>query len=144
MRDVPTAAEDPLPVVACVGAVVLDARGRLLLIRRGNEPGRGLWSVPGGRVEAGESVSAAVEREVREETGLAVRAGAEVGRVRVPGPGVVYDVVDLACTQLDPDATPVAGDDADAVTFADAAELERLSCTPRLLETLRGWGVLPS
>ena len=144
MRQVPTPAEDPLPVVACVGAVVLDARGQLLLIRRGNEPGRGLWSVPGGRVEAGESVAAAVEREVREETGLAVRAGAEVGRVRVPGPGVVYDVVDLACTLLDPDATPVAGDDADAVTFADAADLERLTCTPRLLETLRGWGALPS
>lgn len=143
VRDVPTAAEDPLPVVACVGAVVLDARGRLLLIRRGNEPGRGLWSVPGGRVEAGESVAAAVEREVREETGLAVRAGAEVGRVRVPGPGVVYDVVDLACTLLDPDAAPIAGDDAQAVTFAGAADLARLSCTPRLLETLRGWGVLP-
>ncbi|WP_167761163.1 NUDIX domain-containing protein [Geodermatophilus sp. DF01_2] len=133
-----------LPVVACVGAVVLDARGRLLLIRRGHEPGRGLWSVPGGRVEAGESAAAAVEREVREETGLAVRAGTEVGRVRVRGPGVLYDVVDLTCTLLDPEATPVAGDDADAVTFADAADLERLTCTPQLLETLRGWGVLPT
>ena len=144
VRDVPPAADASRPVVACVGAVVLDPDGRLRLIRRGNEPGRGLWSVPGGRVEAGESVAAAVEREVREETGLAVRAGAEVGRVRVPGPGVVYDVVDLACTLLDPGATPVAGDDADAVTFADAAALERLTCTPRLLETLRGWGALPS
>ncbi len=144
VRGVPPAADAPLPVVACVGAVVLDSRGRLLMVRRGNEPGRGLWSVPGGRVEAGESVAAAVEREVQEETGLAVRAGAEVGRVRVPGPGVVYDVVDLACTLLDPAAVPVAGDDADDVTFADAADLERLTCTPRLLDTLRGWGVLPS
>ncbi|WNV74725.1 NUDIX hydrolase [Geodermatophilus sp. DSM 44513] len=140
----PTAAGDPLPLVACVGAVVLDGRGRLLLVRRGTEPGRGLWSVPGGRVEPGESPAAAVEREVREETGLAVRAGAEVGRVRVPGPGVVYDVVDLACTLLDLGATPVAGDDADAVTFAAAADLERLACTPLLLETLRSWGALPS
>ena len=144
VRDVPPDANASLPVVACVGAVVLDPWGRLLLIRRGQEPGRGLWSVPGGRVEAGESVAAAVEREVREETGLAVRAGAEVGRVQVPGPGVVYDVVDLACALLDPHATPVAGDDADAVTFADAADLERLTCTPRLLETLRGWGALPA
>ena len=139
----PPAADPALPVVACVGAVVLDARGRLLLVRRGNEPSRGLWSVPGGRVEAGESVAAAVEREVLEETGLEVRAGAEVGRVRIPGRGVVYDVVDLACTLLDPSAVPVAGDDADDVTFADAADLDRLTCTPRLLETLRGWGVLP-
>ncbi|MGY1623453.1 NUDIX hydrolase [Geodermatophilus sp. SYSU D00965] len=136
---------DPAPtVVACVGAVVHDARGRLLLIRRGHEPSRGLWSVPGGRVEPGETPEAAVEREVLEETGLRVRAGAPVGRVRVPGAGVVYDVVDLACTLVDPDAVPVAGDDADAVAFADAAELAALRCTPRLVETLAGWGALPS
>ncbi|MBB3086077.1 NUDIX hydrolase [Geodermatophilus sabuli] len=138
------AARPTTPVVACVGAVVHDPRGRLLLIRRGHEPGRGLWSVPGGRVEPGESLEAAVQREVLEETGLRVRAGAPVGRIEVPGPGVVYDVVDLACTLLDPDAVPVAGDDADAVAFVTAADLERLACTPRLLETLRGWGVLPA
>jgi 8-oxo-dGTP diphosphatase len=138
------AAEPTPPVVACVGAVVHDARGRLLLIRRGHEPGRGLWSVPGGRVEADETPEAAVEREVLEETGLRVRAGAPVGRIEVPGAGVVYDVVDLACTLRDPDAVPVAGDDADAVAFVSAADLARLSCTPRLVETLHGWGVLPS
>lgn len=130
-------------VVACVGAVVHDAGGRLLLIRRGTEPGRGLWSVPGGRVEPGESPAAAVEREVREETGLRVRAGAVVGRVRIPGPGVLYDVTDLACTLLDPAAVPIAGDDADAVAFADAATLAGLSCTEGLVEHLGGWGVLP-
>ncbi|MGY1740737.1 MULTISPECIES: NUDIX domain-containing protein [unclassified Blastococcus] len=134
----------PVPaVVACVGAVVHDAAGRLLLIRRGTEPGRGRWSVPGGRVEPGESPAAAVEREVREETGLAVRAGAVLGRIRIPGPGVVYDVADLACTLLHPDAVPVAGDDADAVTFADAAALAELTCTDGLLEHLGRWGVLP-
>ncbi|MGY1637743.1 NUDIX hydrolase [Geodermatophilus sp. SYSU D00742] len=136
---------DPAPrVVACVGAVVHDGQGRLLLIRRGHEPSRGRWSVPGGRVEAGESPQAAVEREVLEETGLRVRAGAPVGRVEIPGPGVRYDVLDLACTLLDPGVVPVAGDDADAVAFVSAAELERLPCTPHLVETLRGWGVLPT
>jgi 8-oxo-dGTP diphosphatase len=136
---------DPAPpVVACVGAVVHDTRGRLLLIRRGHEPSRGLWSVPGGRVEPGETPEAAVEREVLEETGLRVRAGAPVGRVRIPGAGVVYDVVDFACTLVDPRAAPVAGDDADAVTFAGAAELDGMRCTPQLVETLRGWGVLPT
>ncbi len=136
--------EESPPPVPCVGAVVHDDAGRLLLIRRGHPPNAGTWSLPGGRVEPGETLEQAVVREVREETGLAVRAGAEVGRVRIPGHGVVYDVVDLACTLLDPAAVPVAGDDADDVTFADAADLERLTCTPRLLETLRGWGVLPS
>jgi len=60
------------PVVPCVGAVVHDAAGRLLLIQRGHDPHRGLWSLPGGRVEPGESPEQAVRREVREETGLEV------------------------------------------------------------------------
>jgi ADP-ribose pyrophosphatase YjhB (NUDIX family) len=131
-----------LPVVACVGAVVHDAAGRLLLIRRGHDPGRGLWSVPGGRVEAGETVAAAVEREVLEETGLTVRAGNPVGTVRLPGPGVLFDVVDVACTLDPPEQHPVPGDDADAVLFADADALAGLTCTPGLLDTLRGWGVV--
>jgi len=130
-----------LPLVPCVGAVVHDAAGRLLLIRRAHEPGRGLWSLPGGRVEAGESAAEAVQREVREETGLDVRAGAPVGTVHLPGPGVVFDVVDLTCTLTDPEQEPVPGDDADAVLFADATTLAGLTCTPGLLDTLRGWGV---
>jgi 8-oxo-dGTP diphosphatase len=133
----------PVPVVPCVGAVVQDAAGRLLLIQRGQEPSRGLWSLPGGRVEAGETMEQAVEREVLEETGLRVRAGALVGRVSIPGDGVVYDVLDLLCTLTDTEARPVAGDDAADVVFADAVTLARLPCTPLLLETLRDWGVLP-
>jgi 8-oxo-dGTP diphosphatase len=132
-----------LPAVPCVGAVVHDAAGRLLLIRRGHAPHEGLWSLPGGRVEPGESLAAAVEREVLEETGLRVRAGAPVGRVQIPAGEVVYDVVDLACNILDAGEQPVAGDDAAAVVFADAASLDGLSCTPLLRETLRDWGVLP-
>jgi 8-oxo-dGTP diphosphatase len=130
-----------LPRVPCVGAVVHDAAGRLLLIRRGHEPSRGLWSLPGGRVEPGESPAAAVEREILEETGLAVRAGATVGRIRIPGPGVVFEVVDIACTLEPPEQQPVAGDDADAVLFADATALAQLACTPGLLNTLRAWGI---
>jgi 8-oxo-dGTP diphosphatase len=132
-----------LPVVPCVGAVVHDPVGRLLLIRRGHAPHAGAWSLPGGRVEAGETPEQAVEREVREETGLEVRAGDPVGRVQIRGDGVVYDVLDLACTLVGPGDDPVAGDDAAAVVFADAATLNRLPCTPLLVETLRGWGVLP-
>lgn len=129
--------------VRCVGAVVHDAAGRLLLIQRGHEPHAGLWSLPGGRIEAGESPEQAVVREVREETGLDVVPGEQVGRVTIPGEGVVFDVVDFRCTLARPDRTPSPGDDAAAALFADAATLDRLPCTPRLVETLRAWGVLP-
>ena len=131
------------PVVACVGAVVLDQAGRLLLIRRGHDPHAGLWSLPGGRVEEGETLEQALRREVLEETGLLVRPGAMVGRARIPAAGVVYDVADFACTLDPPGQQPVAGDDATEVVLADAPTLEDLPCTPRLVETLRGWGVLP-
>jgi 8-oxo-dGTP diphosphatase len=122
---------------------VHDRDRRLLLIRRGHAPHRGLWSLPGGRMEPGESPEQAVEREVQEETGLEVRAGAPVGRVRIPGDGVLYDVVDFVCTLVGPGGEPVAGDDAAAVVFAEAATLDRLPCTPGLVETLRAWGILP-
>jgi ADP-ribose pyrophosphatase YjhB (NUDIX family) len=138
-----TDGESARPVVPCVGAIVHDADRRLLLIQRGHDPHRGLWSLPGGRVEPGETVEQAIVREVREETGLEVSAGAVVGRVRIDGSAAVYDVVDLACVLTPPHQVPVAGDDAADVRFADAATLAGLECTPSLIETLREWGVLP-
>jgi 8-oxo-dGTP diphosphatase len=133
-----------VPLVPCVGAVVHDGTGRLLLIRRGHDPHRGCWSLPGGRVEAGESVEQAVEREVLEETGLTVRAGAPVGRILIPAGAVTYDVLDLRCELAEPGGQPVAGDDADDARFVDPAALAQLTCTPRLVETLQEWGVLPT
>lgn len=133
----------PLPEVPCVGAVVHDEHGRLLVIQRGHAPGRGLWSLPGGRVEAGEDEASAVVREVAEETGLRVRAGAVLGRVRIPGDGVVFTVADFACRLAQPGQRPVAGDDAADVAYVDAAGLAGLACTPGLVEALSAWAALP-
>ena len=133
----------PLPEVPCVGAVVHDARGRLLLIRRGHAPSAGLWSVPGGRMEPGETEAQAVVREVAEETGLRVRADRVVGRVRIDGDGVVFTVADWSCTLLDPAAQPVAGDDAAEAAFVDATGLAALDMAPGVVTALSGWGVLP-
>ena len=57
-----------------VGVVIIE-EGRLLLIKRGNEPGKGLWAVPGGKVRIGETLEAAARREASEETGLDVDVG---------------------------------------------------------------------
>ncbi|WP_409492776.1 NUDIX hydrolase [Amycolatopsis sp. cmx-11-12] len=128
--------------VRCVGGIVHDEHGRILLIRRANEPGRGLWSVPGGRVEPGETDEVAVIREMREETGLDVMPGTYVGNARRGR----YDIHDYACTVSG--GTLRAGDDADDARWIDAVTLIELDEQGRLAEllfvTLRDWGVLPS
>jgi 8-oxo-dGTP diphosphatase len=85
------------PKIRCVGALVYDAQGRLLLVQRANDPGRGRWSLPGGKVEPGETDAAAVVREVREETGLVVTPGRLVGMVARPAPHGVFEIHDYFC-----------------------------------------------
>lgn len=129
--------------VPCVGALVHDDAGRLLVVRRGREPGRGRWSVPGGRVEPGETDVAAVAREVLEETGLHVTVGMRVGTVVREGlGGDLYDVRDYACSMAVA-TSPVAGDDADEVRWVTRAELDDLDLVDGLWETLEQWGMLP-
>ena len=133
-------------VVACVGAVIKDDAGRLLLIKRGHDPGKGLWSLPGGRVEAGESDEEAVVREVREETGLIVALGRLIGSVLLPGGSdnrgreTQFDVRDYTVTVTG--GSLAAGDDADDVMWAGPGELGGLPLTDGLLKALRGWGVV--
>jgi ADP-ribose pyrophosphatase YjhB (NUDIX family) len=131
----------PTGIVPCVGAIITDAAGRLLLIKRGHEPGKGLWSIPGGRVEPGETDEQAVIREVREETGLVVQPGRLIGAVRRPAPaGAMLDIRDYAATVTG--GTLAAGDDADDARWAGPAELPGLSLTDGLAEALTDWGVL--
>lgn len=127
----------PVNLVRCVGGVVYDDTGRLLLIRRANEPSRGRWSLPGGRVERAESDAVAVTRELYEETGLRVRPGALVGTV-VRGE---YEIFDYACTVTGGDLR--AGDDADDVRWVDAEALAVLDLAEGLTEALRTWDALP-
>lgn len=124
-----------------VGAVVYDDRGRLLLVRRGRPPAVGLWSVPGGHVEAGETDEQAVLREVAEETGLTVAVERLAGEIELPGRDAVYDNRDYLCHYRAGD--PVAGDDAAAVGWFSEPELRTLPTTRGLLDALARWGVLP-
>ena len=94
----------------CVGAIAVD-EGRLLLVRRGRGQAAGAWSVPGGRVEAGETLAEAVLRELAEETGLEGVCDELVGWVERMGPDHHYVILDFAVTVLEP-REPRAGDDA--------------------------------
>ena len=128
-------------VIPCVGAVIKDGQGRLLLIKRGHAPAAGLWSLPGGRIEPGETDAEALVREMREETGLVIEAGQLIGTVRRPAQdGGDFDIRDYAATVIGGTLRP--GDDAADARWVDASELAALPLTGGLAETLTGWGVL--
>lgn len=120
-----------------VGVVVL-ADDAILLVKRGRDPGRGLWAVPGGKVDHGEPMRAAARREVREETGLDV----EVGDVVWTGEHIDDDfhivLLDFAGSVLGGELK--AADDADEVRWVPLAEVAEYPLTPtmyELVDTLR-------
>ena len=128
-------------VIPCVGAVVTDGQGRLLMIKRGHEPGAGLWSIPGGRIEPGETDAEALVREMGEETGLVVEVGSLIGRVQRSGPGgAVIDISDYVATVTGGTLRP--GDDAADARWVDFTDMGSLDMTEGLIEALTGWGVL--
>ena len=137
---------DQTPRIPCVGGVVVEA-GRLLLVQRGQLPSIGLWSIPGGRLEPGESTEAGCAREVLEETGLHVRVGALVGTVERDAPaGGIYVIDDHLCTPIDAGQPVVAGDDAADARWFSRREIEALDAdglmAPGVLDALRAWRIL--
>ncbi len=125
-----------------VGALIV-REGRVLLVRRANEPGRGLWSVPGGKLEWGESLADAVRREALEETGLtvAVERLAGVTEVRLPEgqnpPEFHYVLLDFICRAFSGEAA--CASDADEIGWFRLDELCQLRTTDGLAEKLREW-----
>jgi len=147
----------PIPAVAAV--MVQD--GKLLLIKRGVEPSKGKWSVPGGRVEWGETLIEAVKREVREETGLEIEVGEVAGvyDLRIErrtsniehrtsngeetGPDVThhaslitrhYVIIDYFATAIGGELTP--GDDAADARWVPLEDLDDYELTEHLRERL--------
>jgi 8-oxo-dGTP diphosphatase len=129
------------PEVAVGGVAVVD--DRLLVIRRGHGPGAGEWSVPGGRVERGETLHEAVVREVHEETGLDVVVERFLGWVERIDDDHHFVILDFVVGLLDTDATPVAGDDAAEVAWVPLHELSEIRLVRGLHEFLTETGVIP-
>jgi 8-oxo-dGTP diphosphatase len=127
----------------CVGAVLVHD-GALLLVRRGHGPAAGEWSVPGGRVEHGETVAEAVVREVAEETGLECICGELLGWVEVMGEDPDshhFVILDFVATVLEHGA-PVAGDDAAEVAWVPLHEVAERRLVDGLAEFLHDNGIL--
>jgi mutator protein MutT len=126
------------PVVS-VGAVILD-KGRVVLVKRGQEPLKGRWSLPGGVVEAGEALHAAVVREVREETGLAVRVGDVVDvldRITRDADGRIefhYVIIDYVCAVAG--GSLACASDADDARWVERAELGDYDLTTKVAEVI--------
>ena len=123
-----------------VGAIVIH-EGALLMVQRAHDPGKGLWSLPGGRVEQGEYLADALCREVLEETGLTVTMGELAGILEVPGDEFHYVILDFHAS-VDGETSPRPGTDAGDVRWVPLKEVAHMDCTPRFVETMTAWKVL--
>ena len=133
--------EYPASPIVGVGVVVL--RGdRCLVVRRGRPPSQGAWSIPGGRVEIGETLREAAGRELREECGTELQVSVEgiafiLDRItRDPESRVRYHFVLVDFVAEHVSGEPRAGSDAAEARWVTLAELSALPTTPRLSEIL--------
>lgn len=133
-----------IPICA-VGAIVLE-KGELLLVRRSHEPALGQWSLPGGRVEWGETLREAIAREVREETGVDIEVEGLAGiaeRIVPDDEGKVeYHYVILDFWAKPKSRELKAGDDASEARWVNVADLTEYELTAGLYEFLQDRGAL--
>jgi 8-oxo-dGTP diphosphatase len=123
-------------------SAVIVADGAILLVQRGHEPQLGRWSVPGGRVEPGETFAEAAAREAYEETGLEVRIGEELWDLTITDGDATYEVHDFAATVTG--GSLRADDDAADVRWIPLDELDQWPLTEDLLGYLTRGGIIPS
>ena len=133
-----------LPRVA-VGAVVIHNE-RILLVKRGKQPAQDEWAIPGGSVELGETLQAAAEREIREETGVIIRAGKIIytfDTIVKDGDRTRFHYVILDFEASYVAGVPRAGDDVLEAGWFAPDDLKTLGVNSRTLRLLAKIGFIP-
>ncbi len=125
--------------VAVGGVAIVD--DAILLIKRGTEPSIGLWSVPGGRVETGETLAEATVREMAEETGLTVVAGPLIALIERISSDRHLLIANHHVDIIGP-TTPTAGDDAANAAWVPLTQLGAIDLVPGLLDYLQDNGIV--
>lgn len=118
----------------CVG-VICFRRDHVLLIRRGKAPRKGDWSIPGGRIEPGETEQAAALRELMEETGIVGELGQKIATIDADFEGVCYRLHDYVAHWQS--GTPVAADDAMEAQFVPVSEISDLHMWAKTEQVIR-------
>ena len=125
---------EKLPFVAVGG--VLFHENRVLLVKRGKSPAKGLWAIPGGKINPGEQMKDALKREFMEETGIEIKVGDVVYVFdAIDIPDFHYVIIDFAVEIIS--GKPRAGDDAEEVKWFKKEELREFPVAPATIKLLR-------
>ncbi|MGR9036955.1 MAG: NUDIX hydrolase [Gammaproteobacteria bacterium] len=127
----------PEPAVG-IGGIVFNSHNQVLLIKRDKPPAKGLWSVPGGRLEPGESMVEACRREFKEETGLAIEVEQVVAVVERRIENYHYVIIDfLARLQDQASSMPVAQSDVAEAKWVDVSDIAGYPMVDGLAEIIK-------
>jgi 8-oxo-dGTP diphosphatase len=136
--DAPILDRPRIPRLA-IGAVVFDdsvpGNPRIVLVRRGRPPLEGHWSLPGGKLEFGEKIEKALQREIHEECGLDVHVGVLIEIVEVIEPPYHYVVLDYLCRRIDGELRP--GDDVTDTVYVRPSEIASYGVTDAALRVVQ-------
>jgi 8-oxo-dGTP diphosphatase len=134
----PNADHSKIPKIA-VGAVVFDDSipddKRILLVRRAKPPMAGRWSLPGGKLEFGETIESAIQREIFEESGLRVQVGSLIEIVEVIDSPYHYVILDYVCRRTGGELCP--GDDASEAIFIRPSDCPLYEVTPAVARVVQ-------